>query len=113
VCRRRARECPQCGHKIYAVTLVVERDGELVDLGQKRMERKKSLREQAVWYSGLLFIAQERGYKHGWVSHQFKERFGCWPNYVSFTPPAPPSVGVLNWVKSRQIAFAKARARYG
>jgi hypothetical protein len=31
----RARECPQCGHAILAVTLVTERDGELVYLGQK------------------------------------------------------------------------------
>jgi DNA repair protein RadD len=43
----RSRECPQCGQVFYAVTLVHEREGELVELGRERIARQRSRREQA------------------------------------------------------------------
>ena len=62
------------------------------------------------FYSGLLRIAQERGYKHGWAAHKHKEKFGVWPatNRVTAAPPDP---AVRSWVKSRQIAYAKGLER--
>jgi hypothetical protein len=49
-------------------------------------------------------------YAAGWPSVQFRERFGDWPDYVvKAVPPESPSLKTRQWVKSRQIAFAKAR----
>src|SRR5262249_45471462 len=65
--------------------------------------------EQLMWRQMLTAIANERGYKAGWVSHKFKEKFGVWPPFGS-VKPVPPIGEVVAWVQSRQIAYAKAKA---
>ena len=57
----------------------------------------------------LAYIATERGYKPGWAGHKFKEKFGTWPATRS-ADPIQPTPEVLSWVRSRIIAFAKAKA---
>jgi DNA repair protein RadD len=57
----------------------------------------------------LTYIAEERGYKPGWIAHKFKEKFGHWPT-CRYVAPIEPSREVLSWVRSRNIAYAKARA---
>jgi hypothetical protein len=57
----------------------------------------------------LTHIAEERGYKPGWIAHKFKEKFGHWPTR-RYVPQIEPSPEVLSWVRSRNIAYAKARA---
>jgi DNA repair protein RadD len=50
----------------------------------------------------------ERGYKGGWISHKFKEKFGTWPATRS-AQPMQPTPEVLSWLRSRNIAYAKAK----
>jgi DNA repair protein RadD len=64
------------------------------------------------WHAMLTHIAQERGYKPGWASVNFKEKFGRWPP-TRTTMPMPPSVEVTRWVRSRMIAYAKAKQAAG
>jgi hypothetical protein len=52
--------------------------------------------------------ASRRLEKPGWVAHKFKEKFGHWPPTKSVRP-IEPSREVLSWVRSRNIAYAKAR----
>jgi hypothetical protein len=56
----RSRECPQCGHIFYAITLVREREGELVELGA-RATGSKRLRTEAksISQDGLPQTVQE------------------------------------------------------
>ena len=60
----------------------------------------------------LTHIAQDRGYKPGWAAYKFKEKFGHWPSSRSIEP-IEPSIEVLSWVRSRDIAYAKARQKAG
>ena len=60
------------------------------------------------WLAELKFIAEGNGYASGWVAHKFKEKFGSWPNGIH-AEPAPASMEVQRWVRSRRIAWAKAR----
>jgi len=40
----------------------------------------------------------------------FRERYGRWPSdFEKMFEPAEPTVKTVNWIRSRQIAFAKAR----
>jgi len=55
----------------------------------------------------LVGFAAERGYKPGWIAHQYRSRFGDWPPR-GVPVPREPSIEVRRWVKSRMIAFAKA-----
>jgi DNA repair protein RadD len=53
-----------------------------------------------------------RGYKKGWASHKFKDKFGTFPPWsYNDLPPITPTNTVLSWVRSRNISYAKARQR--
>jgi DNA repair protein RadD len=104
--------CGHCGHLPQRRGNAVEyRDGDLalVDRKTRIAEKLSDPAERMRWHSMLAHIADERGYKPGWASHKFKERFGTWPllRYPSLTQPTPE---VLSWVRSRNIAWAKRKA---
>jgi hypothetical protein len=60
------------------------------------------------WYSQLRTMADNHGYSSGWVAHKYREKFGVWPRGLEDVN-APVSLEVARWVKSRNIAWAKAR----
>jgi hypothetical protein len=62
------------------------------------------------WHAMLTAIAAERGYQPGWVSHKYREKFGAWPTH-RIVAPITPTAEVLSWVRSRAIAYAKAKQR--
>ena len=68
--------------------------------------------ERMRWHSMLTYIAAERGYRSGWVAHKYKEKFGTWPA-VRAIEPTQPTREVLSWVRSRNIAYAKAQQKAG
>jgi superfamily II DNA or RNA helicase len=111
--RRRGAPCPACGWrpqpKPHAVAVA---DGELGQVDRQRRVRGQAATpgEMLACYRGLLWMARERGYKPGWAAHKHKERYGYWP-VVRFADPAPPDQALRSWVRSRQIAYAKAIAR--
>lgn len=112
-----AKVCPECG-KIQEVRTDVEhRDGELVELGARPTKRNAAsiFAEQEEFYGELKWIASVRGYAPGWASHKFRERFGVWPNdwQVRLAQPREPGLKTKNWLRSRAIAHAKAKAACG
>lgn len=96
--------CPSCGHvrmrrnEVESVPGVME---ELAGASAPRELKRK-------WLAELKFIAEDKGYASGWVAHKFKEKFGSWPNGIQ-AEPAPASMEVHRWVRSRRIAWAKSR----
>jgi DNA repair protein RadD len=106
-----AKACPACGEPVRALTMVREIEGDLIELGSRKSGKIEVPQwERRRFFAELLGMAEERGYAPGWASHKFKERFGHWPNGYDRVAMSP-SVSVRNWVRSRQIAFAKARER--
>jgi DNA repair protein RadD len=100
-----ADTCPSCGHVRLRLSLVESVPGMMEELaGTNAMRQMK--RE---WLAGLRWICQTRGYSAGWTANKFKEKFGSWPNNIH-VDPAPPTLEVQRWVKSRAIAWAKGRA---
>ena len=102
----RSDTCACCGFARPRRNEVTETPGELQELMQGANTKDRAVKQD--WYSQLLTIAQDRGYSDGWVSHKFKEKFTVWPRGVERIA-APVSIEVARWVKSRQIAWAKAR----
>lgn len=101
--------CPSCGFKPERQSEVEEAEGELVELrGSKKKKRDATMAEKQLWFSGLLHIARRRGYKDGWASNQYRERFGVWPKSVQWIS-SQPTPEIEGWVKSRQIAYAKRK----
>lgn len=102
-------ECPKCGFKPECQSDILVGDGELV-----RLERRKPIKKEAGQhvYSQLLAYAESKGFKTGWAYHKYAEFFGRYPNGLRQVP-ATPTLEILGWIRSRQIAGAKAREKEG
>jgi DNA repair protein RadD len=106
------RPCPLCSWRPQPKPQDFETaDGELCEVRRDRSVGGSTL-DRARFHGMLLWIARDKGYKPGWAGHKFKEKFGTWPadRYVM---PIPPDDSVRAWVRSRQIAFAKAMEKAG
>ena len=102
--------CPDCGFTPEVQSQVGMKEGFLAVLERNKQRIKEHYNQRQVWYSGLLYIAAERGYKEGWAAYNFKQKFGTWPDNLSRRLDVPTQE-VRSFIKSRQIAFAKSKAR--
>jgi superfamily II DNA or RNA helicase len=101
--------CPACGFAPKPKCDVMIRDGELVEFTSRRNAHPEDGR---VFFAELRAIAEQRGYKQGWAAHHYKTKFGSFPPWAwNGQPTCKPSVKTESWVRSRQIAYAKARER--
>jgi len=106
------KPCGHCGFMPETrPRYVVTTDGELglVDRGRRVHTREWTDDAKLDFYGQLIAIARERGFKPGWAAHKYREfitfpRWGVEPRPVEATPE------VRAWVKSRMIAWAKARS---
>lgn len=107
-------QCPKCGHKPLA--------GEDVDTdasrGLKQISGKKKVvtkQQKQSWWSQIKFYQRQRAAQgkpvsDGWCAHTFKDKFGTWPNGLQDYPmEITPEVN--NYIKWKQIAFAKSREK--
>jgi DNA repair protein RadD len=113
--RVEGQPCGSCGwHPVKRPKPVEIADGELGYVDRNRVVRRLvyGAEEKFRFYRQLLYIANERGYQIGWAAHKHKEKFGEWPpNHWRGSSPLAPSPEVRAFVRSRQIAYAKSRAR--
>lgn len=101
------KECPSCGWVAPPPKSDVELiDGELTELNSNGKQDKATKDQKQEFWSGLLWIAGNKNYSRGWASHIYKERFGVWPRSLQ-DKIAYPTQTVFNYVKSRNIAWAK------
>lgn len=110
--RTAGERCPVCGFlPTRRPDAIVFREGELgrVDRRRRNATAYSDPAEQMRWHGMFVHIARERGYKAGWVAHKYKEKFGAFPPRGPSPQPIQPSAEVLSWVRSRMIAYAKAR----
>jgi len=111
--RLQGQPCSACGWRPRAKPgPVVVADGELGEVGRGGHVRATewSPSEQLAFYRQLLAIALQREYKPGWAANKFRERFGNFPPWAwNRAEPTQPCGAVTAWVRSRQIAYAKAR----
>jgi DNA repair protein RadD len=111
--RTPGQACPNCGflpqRRGDAISF---RDGELarVNAGGRNVSSYGAAERQR-WLQELAHIGRARSYKAGWASYKYKDKFGLWPPYGIAVTPKPATAEVLGWVRSRDIAFAKARQK--
>ena len=98
-------ECGACGYEkpLRGVSSV---PGELTEL--EATARKNQVDNQN-FYSELLQYAKMRDYKEGWAAHKYKEKYGAFPRGLQKIYRSP-SLSTVNFIKSKQIAWSKARA---
>lgn len=101
--------CACCGFVRQRKNDVVVKPGELIELGGSL---KQNADEKRDFYQQLMYFAhQVKAYEKadGWAANKYKEKFGVWPKFEKLQKPT--TAKVLNWIRSRQIAYAKASAR--
>lgn len=100
------RSCPNCGYEMIA-------SGEEIPVHQADLQEIKKIKsvDKSRFYAELLGYCQKTGKRTSYALAVFKERFGAWPYGKKSIAPIEPSQEVLNYIKSRQIAFAKAKAK--
>ena len=98
------RVCGECGWT-RPMKEVLNVPGKMVELEPQ----SRLVGENQNFYSELMFYSRMRGYKDGWAAHKYKERFGAFPRGLSAEVKSP-SFKTLQWIQSRNIAYAKARA---
>ncbi|MGV1256658.1 DEAD/DEAH box helicase family protein [Klebsiella pneumoniae] len=108
--------CPKCGFKPLA--------GEDVETDKSRglkkvskAEVKYTAEQKQSWWSQILFYqrtraAQGRPVSDGWCAHTYKQKFSVWPRGLHHTPQQI-TPEVTNFIKSKQIAFAKRKEKEG
>jgi DNA repair protein RadD len=108
--RKGGEPCPHCGFlPKRRPDAIIFREGELARVDRDGMPVQSSdPNERMRWHAMLTHVAMQRGYKPGWVAHKYREKFGTWPAARTVTP-SEPSPEVVSWVRSRAIAYAKAR----
>lgn len=103
----KAHICPKCGFAPQATGVVASIDGEL-GLVERKAIVTKTQKQQ--FYSELLAIRREKGYIKGWVSNQYRNKFGVYPRGLrDFV--CEPSLETRNYIKSQMIRFAKSNEK--
>jgi DNA repair protein RadD len=109
----RGKPCGACGwrpqRKAEAIAVT---DGELARVQRNRSVRPNewTAQQRTQFHRELLWIAKEKNYKPGWAAMKYKERFGTFPSAKPWALPEPeqPDAATRAWVRSRQIAYARA-----
>jgi superfamily II DNA or RNA helicase len=103
-----ARLCPECGYFFAPKGKEVRTlDGELLEIGVNLQPEQQ---DRAAFYAELRGIAAERGWKSGAAAHRYRDRFGQFPPWDwNNMPRVQPSTETRRWLKSREIAWRKAR----
>lgn len=110
----RSLVCPKCGTEIPLPKRdIASTNEDLVRLSKRKKDgHKEPWPEPKAFYLMLRYHAVQHGYKSGWAYWKFKEKMNCVPSKSWNTGPTMvPTVRVNNWIRSRQIAYAKAKKR--
>jgi superfamily II DNA or RNA helicase len=112
--RLEGRPCTLCGWRpVRKPGLGKIADGELGEVSRNRTVHALP-QEKFTFYRELLgMLAEKRRrnptIKDGWAAYKFKEKFGGWPPFDwRSARPLTPSPATRAWVRSRDIAYAKA-----
>jgi superfamily II DNA or RNA helicase len=114
--RMKGMACDNCGWEPKPPARAVEYiDGELVELGKPAVVPSDT--ERKIFYAELRGYQQSARkkdgtpYANGWAANQYRTKHGSYPPWSwNDHPPVTPSPATLRWIKSRQIAWARARS---
>lgn len=98
--------CPYCGHERKPIAGVETADGELIQISGKTATPTKQMKQE--WWSALKAIQKAKRRSDKWCSYTFRAKFGTYPRGLH-DMPGTASPEVWNYVKSRDIAYAKRK----
>lgn len=108
-----SRACPECGHEMIPPSKPIPTHQ--ADLQELKREKAKANRNwskdrKSEFFGGLKTYAREKGYREGWAAHQFREKFGVWPNAYKNAKVCKPNEDVYGWIKHQAIKRSRSVA---
>ena len=95
----------RCSKEVGSVRDVA---GEMSEMTLVAKVEKFSIEYKTDFYAQLIGYCELKGQAPGAAYHRYIEKFGVGPSMLK--PAAKePTPGVLSWIRSRQIAYAKRR----
>jgi superfamily II DNA or RNA helicase len=103
--------CPACGFlPAPAPKAVPIRDGELgLVEGGKAIAIQHDRATKLKWLGMFNWIEQREGKRPKFALANYRTRFGEWPPWGVAVEPIIPTAECRSWIRSRNIAYAKAR----
>ena len=109
----KVKDCPQCYRQMVGIRCScgyeipikerIETDGsDLVQLA-KSANKVYSKERKAEFLGELQHYAKTRGFKEGWASHKYKQKFGVWPNAITAKSVDGVSEEVKRFIVSQNI----------
>ena len=113
--RFEGKPCPVCGWRSVAKPRYVDVEDGLLGEVKSNGDVEEPILDKYGFYRQLTAILCEKrqrnpAIKDGWAAAKFKERTGTWPpRSWRGASPLSPTAAVRAWVRSRDIAYARAR----
>ena len=107
-------KCPSCGYQPVPMSQVDSVTGELLELtrGGQAVKPQVSAAEKELFYRELVTYGLLKQYKSGWAWWSYRAKFDEKPeSWFSTTAVDVIRPMTASWIKHRQIATAKARAK--
>jgi len=105
------KKCPQCGTEIKDYgKKIAAMEADLVEIGKVKLP-KATMEDKKKFYGMLEYQRRLKGYKKGWVSHKFKEKFKTWPRGLDGTGPIEPDATFNSWLRYLNIKWAKSKRK--
>jgi len=107
-------QCRACGYE-YPVQVQLEDDGkmleEIAEAGAKAANKTTPHEVKVQFLSELFLYAKQKGYKQGWASNKYRERFGVWPNHVKPDVYIATSISedTQGWLTHSMIKYQKSK----
>lgn len=107
--------CAKCGFKpLMGQDVETNHDVGLKKIG-KGKKKTATKEDKQFFFSELLGYQRERANEgrpisDGWVSNQYRNRFGVWPQGLD-RYPRPPSIETRQYIRAQFIKFAKQKER--
>lgn len=106
--------CPKCGFKpLVGADVETDTTRKIKKLGRGKPAPARAEKES--WWGQIKFYQRQRAsmgspVSDGWCAHTYRDKFGEWPNGLN-SMPVDISPEVMNFIKHKQIAFAKGKQK--
>jgi hypothetical protein len=111
--RQQGQACTSCGWSPRPKAESFEvKAGDLARVDGSGVQRRV-VGDAEAFYRMMLGIAEEKGRKPGWAYYATCQKFGPNLRLSRHAVSMPPDAAARRWVLSRDIAYARARAKDG
>lgn len=108
--------CPSCGYYFAPKPrLITAHEGQLVEVGPNKRYREMTEGARRLFYLELVGYAEQKGFKRGYATAKYKERFNAWPKqawqaHATQWGGIDPSIETSRYLRAQDAAWRRQKA---